>query len=163
MPISPVTWDDRGRKQESCMPAGSICGAMSGAFLRNQTSLRVPRASRSPSTARPMGRSNVRTSVDSPLPLARTASSLLAWYVVTKSEAPSCCNTATKPSDCVYRNSMAAGIAGGALGAIVSKVSLGGIATTVDIEVSPSAGDQRSSFRIVPTPRLLVKEELLLL
>ena len=40
---------------------------MSGALRKNQTSLRVPMASRRASTARPIGLSNVRTSVESPV------------------------------------------------------------------------------------------------
>ena len=77
--MSPVTWQERGRKQASCWPAGSTCGAMSGALRRNQTWLRVPMVSRRASTASPIGRSNVRTSIDSPVPAARATSSLLAW------------------------------------------------------------------------------------
>ena len=40
--MSPVTWQERGRKQASCRPAGSTRGAMSGALRRNQTRSRVP-------------------------------------------------------------------------------------------------------------------------
>ena len=58
---------------------------MSGAFRKNHTSVRVPTASRDPSTASPIGVSNVRTSVENPLEVARTASNLLAWYVLTSS------------------------------------------------------------------------------
>lgn len=67
-PMSPVTWDDRGKKQASCFPAGSTRGGMSGALQNSQTWPRVPRASRRVSPAMPRGRSNVRTRVDSPAP-----------------------------------------------------------------------------------------------
>jgi hypothetical protein len=53
------------------------------------------------STARPIGLSNVRTSVERPSPLAHTANSLLAWYVLTSSDAFSSRSSATKPSVCV--------------------------------------------------------------
>ena len=52
---------------------------MSGALRSNQIRSRVPIMSRRASTARPMGRSNVRTSIDRPPPSARATSSLLAW------------------------------------------------------------------------------------
>src|SRR3954471_13813368 len=57
----------------------------------------------------PIGRSKVRTRVESPTPSARTASSLFAWYVLTSRDAPSSWSRATKPSVWVYRNSTGAG------------------------------------------------------
>jgi hypothetical protein len=77
--MSPVTWHERGRKQASCRPAGSTRGAMSGALRKVQIWFRVPKASLRASTAMPIGRSKVRTSVEMPPGNARTTSSLLAW------------------------------------------------------------------------------------
>src|SRR3954453_4469801 len=82
---------------------------MSGALGNVHTWPRVPRAIRRASAAMPIGRSNVRTRGDSPPPAARTASSLFAWYVLTSSDAPRRCSSATNASDWAYRNSTGAG------------------------------------------------------
>ena len=71
---------------------------MSGALRSSHTRSRVPIMSLWVSTARPMGRSNVRTSIDRPSPAARATSSLLAWYVLTRSDALNCLSSAGKLS-----------------------------------------------------------------
>src|SRR5262249_33872423 len=55
--------------------------------------------------------------------------------VVITSDAPSCWSNAGKPSVWVYRNSTAAGAAGGALGALWSPGFTGGTATTADMRL----------------------------
>src|SRR5262249_54043799 len=127
------TCAERGRKQASCRPAGSTRGAMSGASRKNQTSWRVPSASRPPAAARPIGLSNVRTRVERPPLLARKTSSLFAWYVLTGSDGPSRCSNSTKLSVWVYRNSTAAGAAGEGLGVLCSPGFTGGTAMTADM------------------------------
>src|SRR5438309_5285361 len=78
-----------------------------------QMAFRVANVRRRVSTAIPIGRSKVRTRVDSPPPLARTTNSLLAWYVLTSSDSRSSCKRGAKLSVWVYWNSTAAGVAGG--------------------------------------------------
>ena len=50
---SPVTWQERGRKQASCRPAGSRRGRAVATSWNSQISDRVPRARRSPLSAGP--------------------------------------------------------------------------------------------------------------
>ncbi len=51
----PVTWQERGRKQASCRPAGGSFAAAAGTLWNSQTCTGVPMASRSPASARPIG------------------------------------------------------------------------------------------------------------
>src|SRR5690348_11057792 len=60
MSTAPVTWQVRGRKQASWLPAGGNRGAREGALSKVQTCHLVARARRVGSAARPMARSKVR-------------------------------------------------------------------------------------------------------
>ena len=75
----PVTWLARGRKQASCRPGGSSLAVTAGTSAYSQTWIVVPTASRSPSSARPIGAWKVRKWVLRWSPSSRTITSLPAW------------------------------------------------------------------------------------